>query len=55
MVGAAIGAVLLTTMTGALASLNVSKFWQQAVVGVLIIAAILITRLLALRTTRKLE
>jgi rhamnose transport system permease protein len=54
-VGAAIGAVLLTTMTGALASLNVSKFWQQAVVGVLIIAAILITRLLALRNTRKLK
>jgi rhamnose transport system permease protein len=54
-VGAAIGAVLLTTMTGALASLNVSKFWQQAVVGVLIIAAILITRIIALRNTRKLR
>jgi rhamnose transport system permease protein len=54
-VGAAIGAVLLTTMTGALAALNVSKFWQQAVVGVLIIAAILITRIIAVRNTRKLK
>lgn len=53
--GAAIGAVLLTTMTGALATLNVSKFWQQAIVGVLIIAAILIDRLLSLRTARKLR
>jgi len=53
--GAAIGAVLLTTMTGALAALNVSKFWQQAIVGVLIVAAILIDRLLALRTSRKLR
>jgi rhamnose transport system permease protein len=54
-VGAAIGAVLLTTMTGALAALNVSKFWQQAIVGVLIIAAILITRIISLRNTRKLR
>ncbi|MDQ1596960.1 MAG: rhamnose transport system permease protein [Microbacteriaceae bacterium] len=53
--GAAIGAVLLTTMTGALAALNVSKFWQQAIVGVLIIAAILIDRILSLRTARKLR
>jgi rhamnose transport system permease protein len=53
--GAAIGAVLLTTMTGALASLNVSKFWQQAIVGVLIIAAILIDRILSLRTARRLR
>jgi rhamnose transport system permease protein len=53
--GAAIGAVLLTTMTGALAALNVSKFWQQAIVGVLIIAAILLDRILSLRTARKLR
>lgn len=54
-VGAAIGAVLLTTMVGALAALNVSKFWQQAIVGALIIAAILIDRLIALRTSRRLR
>ncbi|MCU1413473.1 MAG: ATPase [Microbacteriaceae bacterium] len=53
--GAAIGAVLLTTMTGALAALNVSKFWQQAIVGVLIIAAILLDRILSIRTARKLR
>lgn len=53
--GAAIGAVLLTTMTGALAALNVSKFWQQAIVGVLIIAAILITKIISLRNSRKLR
>ncbi|MBI5161507.1 MAG: ABC transporter permease [Micrococcales bacterium] len=53
--GAAIGAVLLTTMTGALAALNVSKFWQQAVVGALIILAIVIDRVLALRTARRLR
>jgi rhamnose transport system permease protein len=54
-VGATIGAVLLTTMTGSLAALNVSKFWQQAIVGVLIVAAILIDRILALRTVRRLR
>ena len=53
--GAAIGAILLTTMTGALAALNVNKFWQQAIVGVLIIAAILLDRILSIRTARKLR
>ncbi len=53
-IGAAIGAVLLTTMTGSLAALDVSKFWQQAIVGVLIIGAILIDRLIALRAARRL-
>ena len=52
-IGAAIGAVLLTTMTGSLAALDVSKFWQQAIVGVLIIGAILIDRLIALRAARR--
>ena len=53
-IGAAIGAVLLTTMTGALTALNVSKFWTQAIVGVLIIGAILIDRLISLRTAKRL-
>lgn len=52
-IGAAIGAVLLTTMTGSLAALDVSKFWQQAIVGVLIIGAILIDRLIALRAAKR--
>jgi rhamnose transport system permease protein len=33
----------------------VSKFWQQAIVGVLIIAAILLDRILSVRTARKLR
>jgi rhamnose transport system permease protein len=53
-IGAAIGAVLLTTMTGSLAALDVSKFWQQAIVGVLIIGAILIDRVIALRAAKRL-
>ncbi|MCM3778061.1 ABC transporter permease [Microbacterium hydrocarbonoxydans] len=53
--GAAIGAVLLTTITSALTALRVDKFWQQAVVGILILAAILIDRIAAVRTARKLR
>ncbi|HYI34898.1 MAG TPA: ABC transporter permease [Glaciibacter sp.] len=54
-VGAAIGAVLLTTITSALTALRVDKFWQQAIVGVLILAAIIIDRLASIRTARKLR
>lgn len=53
--GAAIGALLLTTITGALTSIGVDKFWQQAVVGALIIASILIDRLAALRRAGRLR
>lgn len=53
--GAAIGAVLLTTITSALTALRVDKFWQQAVVGILIIIAILVDRIVSLRTARKLR
>ncbi len=53
--GAAIGALLLTTITGALTSVGVDKFWQQAVVGVLILVSILIDRLAALRRSRTLR
>ena len=54
-VGAAIGAVLLTTITSALAALRVDKFWQQAIVGVLILAAIIVDRLASVRTARRLR
>ncbi len=54
-VGAAIGALLLTTITSALTALRVDKFWQQAIVGVLILAAIVIDRLASIRTARKLR
>jgi rhamnose transport system permease protein len=53
--GAAIGAVLLTTITSALTALRVDKFWQQAIVGVLILAAIIIDRVASMRTARKLR
>ena len=52
--GAAIGAYLLFTINRALPILGVQDFWQRAVVGVLIIGAIVLDRLLALRQTRKL-
>jgi rhamnose transport system permease protein len=53
--GAAIGALLLTTITSSLTAVRVDKFWQQAVVGALILAAIVIDRVASLRTARKLR
>jgi len=52
--GAAIGAYLLFTINRALPILGVQDFWQRAVVGVLIIGAIVLDRLLAQRQSRKL-
>jgi rhamnose transport system permease protein len=52
--GAAIGAYLLFTINRALPILGVQDFWQRAVVGALIIGAIVLDRLLALRQARKL-
>lgn len=52
--GAAIGAFLLITISRALPILGVQSFWQQAVVGVLIVAAIVLDRYLALRVSRRL-
>jgi rhamnose transport system permease protein len=52
-IGASIGALLLTTITSSLTAVQVDKFWQQAVVGVLIISAIVIDRVSALRAARK--
>ena len=54
-VGAAIGALLLNTITSSLTAIRVDKFWQQAVVGILILAAILIDRLAGLRRARNLR
>ncbi|HXH36405.1 MAG TPA: ABC transporter permease [Plantibacter sp.] len=53
--GAAVGAILLTTITSALTALRVDKFWQQAIVGILILAAIIIDRVASLRTAKKLR
>lgn len=53
--GAAVGAALLTTITSALAVMRIRSFWQQAIVGVLILAAIGLDRLLLLRQERRLR
>lgn len=47
--GAVIGAVLLQTITMALGALGIPQFWQQAVNGVLLIAAISLDRYLSSR------
>ena len=54
-IGAAIGAVLLTTITSALTALRVDKFWQQAIVGVLILSSITADRIASIRTARRLR
>ncbi|CAN5189812.1 ABC transporter permease [soil metagenome] len=52
--GAAIGAVLLITINRALPILGIPDFWQQALVGALILSAIVLDRLLTARRNRKL-
>jgi rhamnose transport system permease protein len=52
--GAAIGAFLLVTINRALPSLGIEDFWQRAVIGALILGAIVLDRVLALRQARKL-
>lgn len=53
--GAALGAVLLTTISRALPTLGIGEFWQQAVLGALIIGAILLDRVIAARQARRLR
>ncbi len=52
--GAAIGAFLLVTINRALPSLGIEDFWQRAVVGALILGAIVLDRVLAARQARRL-
>lgn len=52
--GAAIGAMLLMTINRALPILGIQDFWQQAVVGALILGAIVLDRLLSNRQAKKL-
>jgi rhamnose transport system permease protein len=47
--GAALGALLLGTITSSLIVLRVAAFWQQAAIGALLLVAIALDRLLALR------
>ncbi|WAP59530.1 ABC transporter permease [Streptomyces sp. S465] len=53
--GAALGALLLTTISGALAVLKVDSFWQDAIAGALLLAAISVDRIVRVRMTRALR
>ncbi|MEV4630297.1 ABC transporter permease [Micromonospora sp. NPDC049523] len=53
--GAALGALLLSTIGSALPVLRIDPFWQQAVVGALILAAIGLDRVLAARVAHRLR
>jgi rhamnose transport system permease protein len=53
--GAALGALLLTTIDSALPVLDVDPFWQQAFVGALILAAIGLDRLLNARLAKRMK
>jgi rhamnose transport system permease protein len=52
--GAAIGGVLLVTINRALPIVGIPDFWQRAVVGGLIISAVVLDRVLSARQARKL-
>ncbi len=54
-VGAALGALLLNTINQALVASRISAFWNQAIAGALLLAAIAFDRWLLLRNTRKLQ
>ncbi|MBA2558714.1 MAG: ABC transporter permease [Propionibacteriales bacterium] len=53
-IGAAIGAYLLVTINRALPVVGIQDFWQRAVVGLLILGAIVLDKLLSERQLRKL-
>lgn len=53
--GAALGALLLTTIGSVLVVLKVTPFWQDAIAGVLLLMAISVDRLLSVRVTRALR
>ncbi|GIM92473.1 ABC transporter permease [Paractinoplanes toevensis] len=53
--GAGLGALLLTVISSALAVLDINQFWQQAIVGALIVLAIGADRLVAVRIARSLR
>ena len=53
--GAALGAVLLNTINQALVASKISAFWNDAIAGALLLAAIAFDRWLSLRVTRSLQ
>jgi rhamnose transport system permease protein len=54
-VGAALGALLLNTINQALVASRISAFWNQAIAGGLLLAAIAFDRWLSLRVTKTLQ
>jgi rhamnose transport system permease protein len=54
-VGAAVGALLLSTITSALYVLRISPFWDQAIAGFLLLTAIALDRAIAVRLLRALR
>ena len=54
-IGAAIGALLLQTITTALNVLGISAFWEQAIAGFLLLVAIALDRGIAVRLTAALR
>ncbi|RSM68572.1 ATPase [Actinoplanes sp. ATCC 53533] len=53
--GAGLGALLLTVIGSSLTVLDIDQFWQQAIIGALIILAICADRLVAVRIARSLR
>jgi rhamnose transport system permease protein len=54
-IGAALGALLLNTILGALYVVGVSPFWTQAISGLMILVAITVDRLISLQLTASLR
>ena len=54
-VGAALGALLLNTISSALYVLGISPFWNQAIFGFLLLLAITLDRLISVRLTAALR
>ena len=53
--GAALGALLLNTINQALVASRISAFWNDAIAGALLLAAIAFDRWLSVRVTRSLQ
>jgi rhamnose transport system permease protein len=53
--GAALGALLLQTITSSLIVLKVDAFWQEAAIGALLLVAIAFDRLVGLRLDARLR
>jgi rhamnose transport system permease protein len=51
-IGAALGAILLQVINQSLVAVNVSAFWDEALAGALLLAAIAFDRLISLRSSR---